>query len=222
MKILSRFKDYYDFVGHLYGADPLVIYDRKPLTELNEVGYRPDLDVEAKIDFSLPYYFNGRTEDRRWYYKAIVIAETAYLLQHDTKYPLSGYKLYDWEADPQELERHYYWRREGNRDYPDSKPRECLIELAKKIGTPVYMINSIKQSKGDSFLTIDANIPILSDYGFASIIPATKLFQDMTYFIGNTMHSNPDRAPPVEVGNADRLTQYGFDKKISFRHRRIT
>ena len=217
MIIQSKIKDYYDYVGHVYGADPLVIYERKPLTALNDAGYRPNLNVEFKIDFRLPEY-------RRWdgpfrySYKALVVMDTAYLLQRD-EFKDRNYKLYDWDNDPQKLNRRYlnFYFDNYTREYPDSKPRECVIGLTKLVGQPIFIINSIGR---DNFISIEANIPILTNYGFAKIAPETKMFQDLTYYIGNTMKTSPDTSPPAVVDSIVRLEQRGFDKKTSFRHRK--
>lgn len=234
MIIQSKFKDYYDYVGHTYGSDPLVRYIREPLTAFNEHGFRLNLTVKAKLDFLIPDPRPPHPGDTpRYNYKVLVVMDTAYLLQTyisvrtDISYEYDRYYLYDWITDPQKLKKHHWWREAGDNLYANSTPRDCVIELTKLVGQPVFIIDRIgvdyqARLKGGAWpasISIESNIPILGEYGFAALFPSTKLFQDLTYFIGNTMHSNPDRAPPVEVSNDDRLVQHGFDKKTSFRHR---
>ena len=63
-------------------------------------------------------------------------------------------------------------------------------------------------------------VPILSELGIPNIIPAEKIFQELSYFIGNIMKESPDIAPPVEIENDLRIEGHGFDLKQSFRHRK--
>ena len=43
------------------------------------------------------------------------------------------------------------------------------------------------------------------------------MYQEISYFIGNTMNESPDIKPPVEISNKDKISKAGFDLKNSFR-----
>ncbi len=93
-----------------------------------------------------------------------------------------------------------------------------ILELTKKVGTPVYLIEMSSCYKKEVY--IQSEIPNLGELGVASFYPAEQLYQDLAYFIGNTMKDSPDTAGPVVIDDLTRLQQYGFDKKVSFRHRK--
>ena len=92
-----------------------------------------------------------------------------------------------------------------------------IVNLTKKIGVPVYMIS---RRDNDHVFYIEEKIPHLGELGLAKIYPAEQLYQDIFYFLNNTIKDSPDTAPPVAVSNKDRIEQHGFDIKKSFRHRK--
>lgn len=69
-------------------------------------------------------------------------------------------------------------------------------------------------------LSIEGKTPRLKDLGLSSLYPAEALYQDIAYFVGNVLHPSPDLAPPVFIADKDKIVQYGFDLKQSFRHRK--
>src|SRR5277367_6388023 len=50
MKIVSRFKDYYDHISHRFGSDPDCVYTRKPL------GVHGDVHIELKWGGSREFF----------------------------------------------------------------------------------------------------------------------------------------------------------------------
>ena len=50
MKIVSKFKDYYDYLAYVYGIDDIVTWERRNFTELNIYGMRPFMAVEFPIN----------------------------------------------------------------------------------------------------------------------------------------------------------------------------
>ena len=56
--------------------------------------------------------------------------------------------------------------------------------------------------------------------GFPEIMPAEQLYQDLAYYIANVIEDGIDLRPPTEIADIDKVVQYGFDKKQSFRHRK--
>jgi hypothetical protein len=52
-----------------------------------------------------------------------------------------------------------------------------------------------------------------------AFVPATEMYQNLAYFMGNLMNVSPDKAPPVEVSNNQKILKSGFDLVKSFRHR---
>lgn len=216
MLIKSNYKDYYDYVAHVYGGgDPVVKYIREkfpvPEDKISK-GYIPtSFEVEVTSEITqLPgrYYYR----DDPYSYKWLIIAGKYYLLRSkQVAYELAEpYQLY--HSDDPKLMALYIGADGG-------KP---LIELSRQLKAPVFMISDTRSYYGrqQSFhAQIEYNIPVLKDYGIPSIIPAEQMYQDISYFIGNVMHESPDTAPPVTISDKDRIVQHGFDLKKSFRHR---
>lgn len=219
MKIQSRFKDYYDYIAHLYGdGDPRVPYVREPLTEFNAYGFRNDLTIKHQVEYHIPDFTNPRNRLHGYQFAVLVIMDRPFLAYRKAQPDLGDFVVYDFNVNPLMLtDKRFKWS-EGTIDYPRGLASENILALTKKVGAPVYLIRM--SSRYTKEVYVQSEIPNLGKMGVASFYPAQQLYQDLAYFVGNTMKDNPDTKPPVEVDNLTRLQQYGFDKKISFRHRR--
>ena len=104
--------------------------------------------------------------------------------------------------------------------------------VSEKVGEPVPIFiienseNIYKRPFRRSYephMCYDFNINVnvvLEDLGFASLMNAEQLYQDIATYITNVLRSNPDITPPVQVSDKDKIGQHGFDLKQSFRHRK--
>jgi len=226
MKIISKLKDYYDYIPHLYGGgDPKIVYDRRRIGELEEIGgysYLRDLQVEVKnfpnlypgfVHKDNPYNF--RSEN--WGFKTLVVCGKPYLLINTT--PLAG-NPDNWEVFIKDKHSHlvkpdtYRLHRDWGIEFGS------LTDLSKKIGHPVFVVNHVEQYHKYVKVTIDGNCPILSSLGFPSLMTAEQLYQDLSYFILNKMKDSPDLQPPTVISDKEKVVQHGFDVKQSFRHRK--
>lgn len=220
MKIQSRFKDYYDYVPQLYGGgDPKIVYVREPLTEFNESGFRPSVSLKHKVYYHLPDPFSRNSRFENYRFSVLVIMDRPFMMISKAQACVfDDWKIYNWDENFLDLkDRHYFWS-DITYQYPKGERSDNILALTKKVGTPVYLIESAYQRTND--VSIQSEIPILNHLGVASFYPAVQLYQDLAYFIGNTMKDSPDTKPPVVVDDLTRLQQYGFDKKVSFRHRK--
>lgn len=68
-------------------------------------------------------------------------------------------------------------------------------------------------------LEINLNV-CLNDLGFAAIMTAEQCYQEIESYLVNVLRDNPDKIPPVQVSDKDKIGQHGFDLKQSFRHRK--
>lgn len=227
MKIKSRFKDYYDHVAHRYGGgDPKVVYTRAPLADNQLL-----LTIESKDNKVFNAIRNYRHFVLNVDYKIICAAGRAYVTLA-RRAPFSSFiytdeefKLFSKEDFP-EMYDHLFNRR---RFYGDSKimladflgqEMGCLTEIAKTIGSPVFAINLIRYDSRDKWVvSLDKNIPILQEYGIASLVPAEQMYQELEYFVSNRMKESPDMMPKTVMSDKEKISQHGFDLKKSFRHR---
>lgn len=107
----------------------------------------------------------------------------------------------------------------------EGRPCDCLSKLSKELNCPVFAILSFYveeryhgTGRNSYIINLFKDIPHLGQLGFASIVPAEQMYQNIAMYFNN-LKDNPDNLPPVDVSDRDRLTQKGFDDKISFRGR---
>jgi len=231
MRIKSKFKDYYDYIANMYGGgDPKIVYARDRINQLHDTGYMQyDLGFYVP-DFpkirELPVTRHYRDYDG-WSFKWCVIAGKYYLLVGNTG--IGGWTLFtkDHSTAPMVLRKRYHLLSDefvNPEEY--FAPKEAspeLIELSRIVNAPVFVIRGVqwmwKEKKYS--LCVNSNIPILNDLGFASVIPAEIMYQDISYFLGNIINPSPDMMPEPDPAMTDkeRVLSHGFDLKTSFRHR---
>lgn len=226
MRILSKFKDYYDFVGQQYGGgDPKVTYSRSPInTEVNEHGFVGALSIVVpskempNIDVS-PFKYRRGIDI---YTKVLVVANYSYLLiskrldpshlnlSHGPYHVLDLDTAKELSATPVSFLNSFV-RVESSK----------WAAISRKVGHPVYEVTGLSYDpkRSNYTITVDSQCPVLSKLGIPSIVKPEIMYQDISYFLANLMHESPDLAPPVVLADKDRIVQHGFDLRQSFRHR---
>lgn len=222
MKIISKFKDYYDHQAHVYGGgDPLIVYERKRLGELlinglvTEVILNHDNDTLAN-SLKVKEYLNVNTI-MGW---LIVCGKPFPLVDVGRNYVKPEWEIFDTVKHKQYIDedQNTKWNRivRNRKGYIEvGQENSGLIELSKQVGHPVFIISAIRWNH----YYIDGNCPILDGIGLAKYYPAEQLYQDLSYFIGNMMKDSPDTQPPVVMSDDVKITNHGFDKQ-SFKHRK--
>jgi hypothetical protein len=215
MVIQSPFKDYYDYVAHRYGGgDPRIVYRRKRI-ENTEVEMRecilPDFEQVTSLYTS---------DEKPLQFAFLVVAAAPYLLVRAAGYQWKGLEEYRI-TDPRvlDLKRPRYWRPPSWRLI--GQPSANLLELSRLVGAPVFVVtgNNLYSPRGGAIIQIDELCPVLKKLGMPALISPEQMYQQLAYFMGNTMHPSPDTRPPVEVSNRDKIVAAGFDLRQSFRHR---
>lgn len=245
MKIKSNFKDYYDFVGHQYGGgDPMTTYVRDRIAPLRRFcGHGDVLEDGVTVTVSsfpglLKTYSMG---DYRC--GVLVCAGRGYLVVKKRTDPLCLYAVRDmrtpYKPDPEyrilsrtehpdlvetieKGTRIQSFLNERSRTVEDylGVPSEGFVEASRMLKAPVFMIEHVSAANNGVTLHVSGKIPVLANLGLSARVPPEQMFQELAYFIGNVMKVSPDLAPPVVVGDKDRIIQHGFDLKTSFRTRK--
>lgn len=201
MKIISKFKDYYDFLQGIYGIDEKIIYERhcehkhtgsdrwekggvyKPLhISLKERHDGPDFlpiavcgIIHCVYYYKGKFYFGKEVEQLSPLVKALFGARSSFDIPREAvyvnKYHLTSTKLNEQENCPVLLTDHY----------------------------------------GDELHAIIKN-PKLADFGFASYIDPKVLYLQVSNFLS--------REKPIvdKRTNVEKIISHGFDKKTSFRN----
>lgn len=213
MKIQSRFKDYYDFISHKFGADPNCVYVREPLKEIS-VEWPKVAESQRFYQKDSEKFFYSTLDERQSQHSSLymefVVAGphcAAYLRRYDsdTMTPLSA------------VHEHRLMKtgEKGEPLYPNLPSKEQLYDLIKVVGAPVFQI---RRREYDGKLLLADRIPILRDLDFPARVPAAQMWQDIYDVLTNVLRHNPDKAPPVTIANDDRIHAAGFDLKTSFRN----
>jgi hypothetical protein len=227
MKISSQFKDYYDHVAHMYGGgDPKILYLRNRLGTMERYStdaFVTGLDIEQK---GLPTAHDDEIM-RKWRYdsKWLAINGKLYLILNKVAGMYEAPIPENWTVLNEQ--RHpeiwtylhtsrWTWRRDANEEKFIGREMPEVLELSRKVSAPVFTFES---SPRHNNVKVDGNIPILSTMGIPALIPAEQLYQDIAYFIGNTMKGSPDMMPAIVQTDKEKIAAAGFDLKASFRHR---
>lgn len=237
MRIESKFKDYYDYVAYLYGGgDPKVYYHRRNLydTELKHKvsGYAvPNKSFYTK-DGKLHEFFGGGTlklseTDNYWDAKWLIVMGKLYLLlaTYTNNSPVwkvlsKNHEMYKY------LPKKWPYSNAGTADMYIGRSEKIYLDLCKKLKTPVFVQaqahNSSWRSRpkgaNKAEIVLEPKVPNLGELGFTALYSSEQLYQDLSYFMANTINDSPDMTPPVAISDKDKLLQHGFDPKRSFRH----
>ena len=225
MKILSKFKDYYDYVEYLYsqeGGDPANTYVRRDVEGRDEYNHEwfsieERGEIPAKLFPKADVYRGRKPDPFPWTYKWCSVCGKLYLLVAEGSgvNPLK-YKLIT-ETHPS-LSLVYtrspgHWFKDPAIKELVGVPNSTCIEISKKLQIPVFILEDPCYK---NHVTLNRTAPNLGELGFASIIPPEQIYQEIAMFL-TSLRDNPDSLPPVDISDKDRLTQKGFDAKISFR-----
>lgn len=221
MKIQSKFKDYYDYVEYLYsqeGGDPRNTYVRRELEQSNQpdstyvyvntTGDIPRLPYRKKYGDLIP-----------WDYKWCSVCGKLYLLVSKCNFA-PEYRIIT--EDHPSLRLVYGprgWFEDIKMEDVLGVPNKSCVSISRQLQTPVFIMEPSQRISGlkqPSQVAVNREIPNLGKLGFASLIPAEQMYQNISMFM-TSLRDNPDSTPPVNVSDKDRLTQKGFDSKTSFR-----
>jgi hypothetical protein len=85
-------------------------------------------------------------------------------------------------------------------------------ELCEFVGAPVFVIHGHRPS------VAMGRTPKLSALGLPAFIEPQQLYQELAMFVGNVL--KPVEQPPSNMQDIEKVVSHGFDKKVSFRHRK--
>lgn len=207
MLILSKYKDFYDHVSYVYGIDKKIVYTRDVAKNVeiiaNEIpGYRKFRSIDQLVEFG----------DK---VSIVVIVDKMYFVVKN--YLTNEERVLD-QSD--RLMRSRSIIRDETHNDPD-----LILKLTKKVGSPVYQIESFDIDWSDPDRKLIARIaektPRLSDIkGMVALLDSQQTYQEISYAIANLLNPNPDNTPPIVVSDKYKIQAAGFDLKQSFRHRK--
>ncbi|MGB1019408.1 MAG: hypothetical protein ACPGVH_10050 [Chitinophagales bacterium] len=195
MKIISKYKDYYDYLQGIFGIDNYKIYKRDKIFKEHEF----DLKFEDFKDrYLVPHFFYS-----------FAINNTIYVMVKTKKgiFPLSKKLLKSLKYGKYAIESILEY---------DKKATDINKTLRKPIVVGIGKLNSYWMYNRKSDWKTE-NDPYLKSFSFHKVFSAQELYIEVDSFLG-WMKDNPEI--PNKQTNAEKLLAKGFDKKISFRHRK--
>lgn len=207
MKLISKFSDYYDYNIGLYGIDEKVVYNRLPLQDT--------VIQKSDLKYTPPRAnpFGRYSINDEWEYVRLLFCGRYLPLRKKRNEYKSQYELITPELLEEIINNQYrkYWNTVYEVDY--KKQYNFVNEIHKLTKHPVLILNG--ELRGEYIF--DTNIPILNNIkGFVSLVDAKQAYLDITQCIIDI--NNTEGAPAM--ADTDKIVSHGFDKKISFRHRK--
>ena len=261
MKIISKLKDYYDYLQGILGQDELVVYDRRDAFPIDPTKKWGD-DVDRACLTKCNAYLNSNIEKwfrkeviygdkkresvKRWNTKKVLIYRDQDKESKDMIYEKRSKVRNSWEELKEGqvyhfvLEvgyHHYYFEVERYIDDEDDTRIHLNyglvdkkdIEKDKKISyAPVclcpaeYHKYSWYYGGEDKFIVTDEmkeqkiNNPILYSTYIPKFIDAYEMWNNINEYISSLR----DKEIVDTRTNEQHIESHGFDKKISFRHRK--
>jgi hypothetical protein len=220
MKIISQFKDYYDYVANIYGGgDPKITYSRNRIGKvISEQGYTYIKDPEFQITESLNLLSGYRYIDKHYQDDIdtwLAVCGKIYPLVDVGQTTSCKYEILDPEKQSKIVVR--FRRNEVTKIGVENSK---IVQLSKIVGHPIFIIKNEYTQSRKRFVLIEGDYPKVDVLGLASIYPAEQLYQDLSYFIVNKMKDSPDMMPRTASSDKEKVVQHGFDVKQSFRHRK--
>jgi len=211
MRIISKHKDYYDYLGQIYGIDNKIVYYRKSFTadHINSFHrddvYYPNEKNKLNVNVTLSRFFVWFCD------KMYPAVEVSYTVEHKNQLgnPIQGYTdysytFYDFEELKSKWKNNINWKSWDEDNYEEHFKVQSNRKLNTEFNSP--QIVTVSSNK------IDIDV-ILKDYDFQKIMTPEQAFQKVSMFVG----AKPD--PPQQIPtDMHRFVAKGFDKKTSFRN----
>jgi len=187
MYIISKFKDYYDYLQGIYGVDNKLVLDR---TDFNILPYIPSIN-KIQTFYICDYIIQGLWVEGKIYY-GNEIEPFSYLSKEK-----------NWYIKPEVLgyNNKYY------RNITVLKiPELSLNSPNKKLNCPILL-----EENKESYL----KNPILKDYNFVKVFSPEEIWIMLSTWLGRQISDNEKQVPIGD--DKIRILSHGFDLKTSFR-----
>lgn len=194
MLILSKYKDYYDYLIGIWGSDPKLILDRTEYTYTKEEELK---DYDTVTLYICNYMVQGMYYNKIWYFG-----------DHLKPFAKEGDKWYKW------------WYREKESTYyiPTPTKLNCnsvtLLRKAKLI--PEQDSPNIKEKcpilKGGPGSEY-SKFPILKEYQFNRVFTAEQIW----IMLSEWLSARLDMKVPDNQSDKEKIISHGYDTKTSFR-----
>lgn len=205
MRIISKYKDYYDFYTGIFGIDNNKVYDRREIIELDRTNfsYRSDYGI---LTFAIcgtlytMYVFKGVLYHTP---EEMEILDNE-LLKNGHKY--GGLNIQFWRRDLKKNETKF----EKEYSLTNNVPTDINVERRDPV-----LVNISNWGYGRKKLDPkDFSVPLLESFEFYKILDPKEIYIQISTFLGWLVDNPP--LPDTQT-NIGKIEGRGFDKKTSFR-----
>lgn len=209
MRIISKYKDYYDYLQGIYGADEKLILDRTAGIVMKNAPLNDSVCRFWICGFLVELLY----KDRKFLYGE-ELKEMASNTKKQGRGIYSYYHKFDdadfyWYLDLPKIKG---WTKVAKFPIPWNsipKDRSRIFDDIKKEECPNDVLNCpILLEKHRSYI----KFPMLSDYSFHRVFPPHEMWIKLTEWLGR------EKILENTQTNAEKILSNGFDLKTSFRH----
>lgn len=206
MKIISKYKDYYDYLVGIYGEDPLAVFDRR-----YDVIQKPSIFSDEYVPYEIAIagkIFKIYQYRDKFYYTPEELFKLNTLLLEDNKRPLiANYHRYDKkEITIKSFER----LKEIDEEKSITNINHLLRKpiLMKDHFGPLIHVDKFRNETKWSVIRLE-------DFHLNKYVPADAVFREISGFL-LWLNDNPEI--PNNQTNNEKIVTHGFDLKHSFRN----
>lgn len=206
MKIISNFKDYYDYLQGIYGVDEKIVYER-----IHQYSNINGEWIKNPIHKPSPY------SNYEKYYVAICdVIYAVYIIDGNFYFGLNYYSYkegeYDYFTKNMNLSNLKSFTDDLNRNTSHGTKKNFyhlkITNLNSINNCPVLLVN---KDWGSGFYASNKNIK-LSDFGVNQIISPNDMYLKISQFLSKEKEIKDSRT------NKEKIVGNGFDLKTSFRN----
>lgn len=190
MILISKRRDYYDYLVHVYGKDEKKVFNRREDVTSDEIMY------------------DNMIKWRNYNIYDLLIANRIYRVEQVKKGTWELHKFHTVNTDYRGERRHY-------RESQVSGLKDFEYYITRPLNLSVDSPIAIKGTYHKGW-RLEGYTPILSTFGIPSVLSAEELYSELDMFIGASMTEKEID----NQNDKNKLIAKGFDDKISFRHRK--
>ena len=202
MKIISKYKDYYDYLVGIYGEDPLIILDRR------------DYEIPIFYDEKKPMLI--RLYICNWYYEGLYINGKFYYGKAIEPFAIKSksntnrwYKRYLKHNPHKEIESYVIDDGESHHITIHIKPTPSNVNT--KVGIPILLTKEFPRERPFEQIKNFYPYPMLKELNFQSFVSPEEMFLMLSSFM-----AKKDIQTDIRT-NKEKIITAGFDLKESFR-----
>lgn len=206
MKIISKYKDYYDYLSGIWGEDPKLVLDRREFDVIKSI-FNGD-KTEYFTLLICGYKIDGVYENRRFYYGE-QLEEISYKPGWYPSKQRHFYPLKDLD-----IGLYFSFKNSSGNKWEDIHVLGEIVKdklnLNKKYNCPILITNS--EGLNDTF----HKFPILQDLNLGSYIPPKTIYKWLSDWFAQIENEKEIQRGGI-LTNKDKILSKGFDPKTSFR-----